>query len=81
MENTFTHEDLFIRHLYGETNLDEDFLIAHLLESDWNAKEKFDELEQTVGFLNSFKPQSPSRTSLNIILNYSKHMREPEVTY
>ncbi len=70
MNQTVTQEDL-LRYIYQETGALENELIREELESNWSLKLLYSEMLFAHSQLLNIKSE-PSRTSLAIIMDYSK---------
>ncbi len=74
MLKTFTPEDLILFH-YKETDAEETLMIRNSLIEDEELKEDYLEIRQMIGLLNKAEIKSPSQTSINIIMEHSKQIR------
>ena len=68
--HNFTQEDLLL-YLYNETSPAQTVLIKAALETDWSLREKFEELTSAQNQLKTLQ-MSPSRQTINNILNYAE---------
>ena len=68
--HNFTQEDLLL-YLYNETSPVQSADIKAALETDWNLREKFEELTSAQSELKALKI-SPSQQTINNILNYAE---------
>ena len=75
--HTITSEDL-LQYLYGETSSEKTALIKTTLENDWNLQEEFKLLSAEKDMLETIS-LSPSKKSIDNILNYAKKKVEPIV--
>ncbi len=77
--HNFTQTDLLL-FLYNETTQSQTAQIKAALETDWNLREKFEELTSAHAQLETLK-MSPSQSTLDNILNYAeKAVNEFSVT-
>ncbi|TVR78017.1 MAG: hypothetical protein EA412_09395 [Chitinophagaceae bacterium] len=81
MDKNFTLENQLIRYIYGETDNAENADIQSFLSEDWSLNETHQGFKDVYTLLNSIPSKSPSRTSVNIILEYSRKVRQPETTF
>jgi len=75
--HTITSEDL-LQYLYRETSSEKTALIKATLENDWNLQEEFKLLSAEKDMLETIS-FSPSKKSIDNILNYAKKKVEPIV--
>lgn len=75
--HAFTSEDL-LQYLYRETSSEKTTLIKATLENDWNLQEEFKLLSAEKDMLETIS-LSPSKKSIDNILNYAKKKVEPIV--
>ncbi len=75
--HTITSEDL-LQYLYRETSSEKTTLIKATLENDWNLQEEFKLLSAEKDMLETIS-LSPSKKSIDNILNYAKKKVEPIV--
>ena len=68
--HNFTQEDLLL-YLYNETSPAQTAVIKAALETDWSLREKFEELTSAQKQLQTLQ-LSPSRQTINNILNYAE---------
>jgi hypothetical protein len=81
MDKNFTLENQLIRYIYEETDNAENADIQSFLSEDWNLNETFQGFKDVYTLLNRMPSKSPSKTSVNIILEYSRKVRQPETTF
>lgn len=65
----YTTEDLLL-YIYGETSKEQGKLISEALKSDWNLREKYDVLKQSMDTLDKMVV-SPRAESVAAILKYA----------
>ncbi len=68
--HNFTQEDLLL-YLYNETSPAQTVAIKAALETDWNLREKFEELTSAQNQLQTLQ-MSPSSQTIDNILNYAE---------
>jgi len=73
--HAFTSEDL-LQYLYGETPTEKAALIKTALENDWTLQEEMNILSGEIAMLEAIS-LSPSKKSIDNILNYAKKNVEP----
>ncbi len=66
----FTQEDL-VQYLYNETSNEQSVAIEEALQTDWQLREKFEELRHSMQLLDR-QPESPRTQSVTNILNYAR---------
>jgi anti-sigma factor RsiW len=67
--HSFMQEDL-LSYIYGETSIDQSNAIKAALETDWNLKEKYQELTAAKNELTDLK-LSPRKEAVDFVLNYA----------
>lgn len=70
MEHTFT-QDFLIRFLYRETTAAENEAFQHALDTDFELRDRFNRLKETVEALDC-SPASPKATTVDRLLRYSQ---------
>ena len=70
MRHTST-QNLLVKKLYGETSTWENEMLNEELGKSWKLKEDFEEMQEVARKLDS-EVYRPSKTSIQIILDYSK---------
>ncbi len=75
MLKTFTPEDLLLFY-YKETDAEESLMIRNALVEEEDLKEEYLELRQVISLLNRTGRKSPDPTSVSIILDHSRRMRD-----
>lgn len=71
MSIDYTQKDI-IRYIYKELSSSEHKQMTQALESNWELKELYNELCQSLNVLNKFKLKSPSQSSIDMILGFSR---------
>ncbi len=71
MSIDFTQNDI-IRYIYDDVSSSERSQIAQAIEANWELKEIYNELCQSLNVLNKFKLKSPSQSSIDMILGFSR---------
>lgn len=80
MNKLITYKDL-LRYVYGEATSTERRLIAKAIKTDFLLKEQYTELLAMNTALNKVKRQSPSPSSIRLIMEYSRKTTEMETHY
>ncbi len=75
MHKEFTQHDL-IRYIYDEMSTYEAQQMAKALEGNWALKEQYIALLESVEVLDTCSLRSPSSTSIDIIMSYSKNSQQ-----
>jgi len=70
MRHTST-QNLLVKKLYGETSTWENEMLNEEMSKSWKLKEDFEEMQEAVKKLDS-EIYRPSKTSIQIILDYSR---------
>lgn len=70
MRHTSTR-NLLVKKVYGETSAWENEMLTESMTGNWKLKEDFEAIQEVVKKLNS-ETYSPSKTSIQIILEHSK---------
>ena len=71
MTETFTLEDL-LKYFYQETNSTESKAITEAITENWEVREEYNDLVSLFELLDKIQ-YNPSRSSVDIILEYSKN--------
>lgn len=77
MKNSVTQEDL-IRYLYNETSDSEKLHIAKTLETDWDVRERYEDIKTMQNVFNRIPLRSPSKTSIKLIMDYCSQIETLE---
>ncbi len=72
--HSFTTEDL-LQYLYKETSPEKTAAIRSALDSDWNLREKFEQMASASNNMDTVS-YSPRQQSLDFILNYAEKAHE-----
>ncbi len=70
----YSTEELIL-FIYGETSEDQTKDISKAIQSDWNLREKYQALKESMKGLNSIV-RSPRQQTINAILEYAKSTAE-----
>jgi len=71
MLKTFT-PDALILFYYKDTDAEDTLMIKNSLVEEEELKEEYLEMRQIVGLLNKVERRTPSQTSIDIIMEYSR---------
>lgn len=72
------HTNLFISHLYQETNESESALANRLMADNWETSEEFKSFQATKEVLNKIALRKPNPSSIAIIMQYNNRTKELE---
>lgn len=79
MNLPITHNDL-MRYAYNETTVEENRNIQQELEKNWQLKEAYHSLLLGQTVFDLFEMRSPSKSSVQLILEYSRRLEELQTT-
>jgi len=77
MHKEFTKHDL-IRYIYDEMSSHEAQQMVKALDANWALKEQYITLLESVEILDTCQLHTPSNTSIDIIMNYSRSSRQKQ---
>jgi len=72
--------DLLIKHLYQETDTDENAIVQQLLASDTKLQEQYQQLCATKNAIDEHGGDGPNDTIIQQVLSYSQQ-KEHSITY
>lgn len=78
MKQDNVHNNLFISHLYQETNESESALVNRLMADNWETSEEFKSFQGTKDVLNKVALRKPNPSSIAIIMQYNNRTKELE---
>lgn len=79
MNLPITHNDL-MRFVYNETTPEENKSIRQELDNNWQLQEEYYGLLSGQTIFDIFEMRSPSKSSINVILEYSRRLEELQTT-
>lgn len=79
MNLPITHNDL-MRYVYNETTVEENRSIQQELEKNWQLQEDYHALLIGQTIFDVFELRSPSKSSVHLILEYSRRLEELQTT-
>ena len=78
MKQNGLHTNLFISHLYQETNEAESVWANRLMAENWETSEEFKSFQTTKEVLNKVTLRKPSPSSIAMIMQYNNRTKELE---
>lgn len=65
------HNHILLRHLYGETNENEQLLAQQTIAADWEARDTYADMQTAYDALNLVPMRKPRQSSIDLIMQYN----------